>query len=169
MTEEQIKIMEEAAKTAYEYEQIYGGCSQCVLGAFKKVFNFVDDGTFNAATGLAGGGGLTGEGTCGALLGASMAVSLCSAREYKNMEDPEKIRYGAFEMVKELFYKFDHEYGSTKCHDIHKVLMGKSYNLWDEVEKEEFEKAGGHDDKCPSVCANAVRWATEILFKRDLI
>ncbi len=168
MTNKRVQRIEEVANLAYKYEQEYGGCAQCVLAAFKEVFVFVDEGTFKAATGLCGGLGLTGD-TCGALLGASMAVSLCSAREFNNMEDLERIRYGAFTMVRELCQRFKDEYGTTHCHEIHKKLMGRSFNLWDEEDKKEFEKAGAHDDKCPSVCANAARWAAELLLERNLI
>ena len=29
--------------------------------------------------------------------------------------------------------------------------------------------AGGHDDKCPAVCANAAKWVAEILFNEGLL
>jgi len=47
--------------------------------------------------------------------------------------------------------------------------MGRHFNLWDKNEYQEFLAAGGHDDKCPSVCRNAARWVAEILIEENLI
>jgi len=50
-------------------------------------------------------------------------------------------------------------------------LLEKAYNLAFKYEAEvgscpqyeEFEKAGAHVDKCPSVSGNVARWAAEII------
>ena len=44
-----------------------------------------------------------------------------------------------------------------------KKIFGRSFNFWDEKEKELFEKSGGHIDKCPAVVAKAAQWTFEII------
>jgi hypothetical protein len=46
--------------------------------------------------------------------------------------------------------------------------MGRYFNSWDDKDKE-FLAAGGHEDKCPSVCANTVKWIAEILADEGLL
>jgi len=168
-------LIKDAENLAYKYEQTYKGCSQVVLGAIREAFENhnvhtkkITDSVFKAGTGLAGGIGLKGQ-SCGALTGGVMVLSSFLGREYDNFEDPEKVRFDSFRIAKKLVNKFEEEYGSSKCYDIHEELMGKHFNLWDDDEYEAFDEAGGHDDKCPSVCKNAVRWTLEILEEENLL
>jgi len=162
------KKIERVGTRAYKYEQDYGGCSQCVLAAIKEEFKFISDDVFRSATGFAGGLGLTGD-VCGALIAAGIAISTFYGRDYSDMKDLENKRYKTLEIVKELTEKFNNEYGSTKCGNIQKKIMGKAFNLWDPIDRESFIEAGGHGDKCPLVCANAAKWAIELLVEHDLL
>jgi len=162
-------ILAKAEELAAKYEREYGGCSQCVVGALKEVIGGIGDEAFKAATGLAGGIGVTGENACGSLTGGVMVLSLYLGREYQNFADPQKIRWQTFRLAKKLQEKFQEEYGSGICKDIQKKLMGRSFNLWDAKDYNEFLAAGGHDDKCPSVCGKAARWVIEILREEKLI
>lgn len=164
----QIDIREQAASLAWKYEQIYGGCAQVVLAALKETVGNISDDVFLSATGLAGGMGRTGH-VCGALSGGIMALSCFWGRGYDNFADPEKRRARTLNMSKKLVERFQKEYDSADCHGIHKKIMGRAYNLSDEKEFEIFLKNGGHDDKCPSVCANATRWVIDILREEGLI
>ncbi len=151
---------------AYKYEQEYGGCSQAVVGAFKRVLGGIGDDVFKSATGLAGGIGLTGN-TCGALLGGVLVLSHFLGREYDNFADPEGIRFETFALAKSLVENYESEYGSAKCEKVMTKVMGRYYDIW--TEREAFLAAGGHDDKCPSVCAKAARWTAEILAQKGLL
>lgn len=163
------KLLTNIEQLAYQYERDYGGCSQCVVGAIKNVLgDVISDDVFKAATGLAGGIGLTGN-TCGALTGGVMVLSALTGREYNNFADPERVRFKSFALARELIDCFEKKYGSTVCYEIQKKIMGKCYNLWDETEFNEFIEAGGHDDKCPGVCGKAARWVIELLLKEGLI
>ena len=64
----------------------YGGCSQAVLAALQDGLNIGNTETLKAATALPGGRGWRGE-TCGALLGALMALGIVIGRE--KLEDTE--------------------------------------------------------------------------------
>lgn len=162
------QLLKEAEQLAYRYERDYGGCSQCVVGAIKETLGLISDDVFKAATGLAGGVGLTGN-TCGALTGGVMVFGMALGREYDNFADPERIRFRTFELAKKLVERFEREYGSASCYDIQRKIMGRSFNLWDQTEYGEFLAAGGHEDKCPAVCGKAARWAAEILLEEGLL
>ncbi len=60
------EILEKIEKTAYEYEKIYHGCSQCTLKAIQEHLHLGNEDAFKAASALAGGVARMGE-TCGAL------------------------------------------------------------------------------------------------------
>lgn len=163
------QLLDDVEKLAYQYEQQYGGCSQCVVGALKKLINGISDDVFKAATAAAGGIGCTTQGSCGALQGGLMVLSVFLGREYANFADPKKIRWETFQMSKELLEKFNAEYGSGICKEIQKGIMGRSFDMWDDQDYQEFLAAGGHEDKCPAVCGKAARWTVEILQEKGLI
>ena len=160
------KIKKDVVEAAYKYEQAYGGCSQAVIGAFKKVIGNISDDVFKAGTGLAGGVGLTGN-TCGALLGGVIVLSTYQGREYAEFADPAGKRFESFKLAKDLVKRFEAEYGSAKCEHVQKRIMGRYYDIW--TERDAFLAAGGHDDKCPAVCANAAKWVIDILSENGLL
>jgi len=162
-------VIKKIEKIAYKNEQQYGGCAQSVIGAFKEILGLkISNDVFKAATGLAGGIGLTGN-SCGALTAGVMVLSTFIGREYDNFSDPKRIRFKTYELVRELITCFKGEYGSVNCYDIHRKIMGKAYNLWNKKQYKEFLDAGGHDNKCPSVCGNAAKWTIGILLKEGLL
>ena len=118
---------------------------------------------FKSATALAGGLCSTCSGTCGSLSGGVMAISYRIGRERNNFGDPELARVKARELGLKLYDQFIETYGSGNCADIQKKLFGRSFNLLDPREREAFEAAGSHVDKCPSVVGNAARWTVEFL------
>ena len=162
------KTIDKATDLAWKYEQQYGGCAQVVLAALKETLGNIGDDVFLAATGMAGGLGRTGH-ACGALNGGVMALSCFWGRPYDDFADPGKRRARSLNMSKKLVEKFQKEYDSADCHGIHRKIMGRAYDLSDTAEFEQFIKDGGHDDKCPSVCANSARWVIEILNEEGLI
>lgn len=159
------EILEKVYARAFEYEQKFGSCPQCVLAAIQDVFGTVDDAVFKAGHALAGGLGLTTNGTCGALSGGVMA--LC-CKHGRTREDFAKGRYlKSYRLGKRLYDRFVQEYGSCICRDVQERIFGRSFNLWDAEEYAEFERAGGHKDKCPSVTGNVAMWVAELLLGED--
>jgi len=161
------KKKEEILKKAYEvgfgYERDYYGCCQCVIAAVQDVLDMRDDDVFKIGTGFAGGGGLMGNGTCGALCGGIIMLGYKVGRERNKLKEEEGIRYKTYELVRKLYEKFLEEFGGIHCKDIQKKVFGRSYNLLNPKEYEEFEKARGHSEKCPSVVGKATRWTVELL------
>jgi C_GCAxxG_C_C family probable redox protein len=85
MSEDQ-RLIQEARRKAHNYDR-YSGCSQSVLGSLQETLNIGDRESFKAATVLSGGVARCGE-TCGALIGALMALGLVVGRE--RIEDTEQ-------------------------------------------------------------------------------
>jgi C_GCAxxG_C_C family probable redox protein len=160
-------ILQEAESTGYEFEKIYHGCAQCVLGTMMKLFHLTQPEVFKSATGLAGGIGLSVQGSCGALTGGVMAISLIYGREIEKMDDPEKRRFVAYRLANQLQERFVAEYGSSICGEIHKKIMGRTFHLNNLEEWQAFLEAGGHSEKCPGVVGKAARWTAEILLEES--
>ena len=98
-----------------------------------------------------------------------MALSCFWGRPYDDFADPDKRRSRTLAMSKQLVERFQEFYDSPDCCGIHKKIMGRTYNMEDPEEFAQFIKDGGHDDKCPSVCANSAKWVIEILNAEALI
>lgn len=162
-----------ASKRAYElgkqYEKEYRGCGQCIIAAVQDTFDIRNDDVFKAATGLAGGGARTTDGSCGAYSGGIMVLSFLLGRERSNFKDPDGIRFRTAELAKKLHDKFIQEYGSVVCRNIQTKLMGRPFYLADPDEAEKFEQAGAHEVHCLGVVGNAAQWVAEIILTENLL
>ena len=159
------ELLGQAYTRAFEYEQKYGSCPQCVLAAIQDVFGGIDDEVFKAGHALAGGVGLSTNGTCGALSGGVMALCCKHGRPRENFANGRYLK--SHQLAKKLYDRFVQEYGSCICRDVQKKILGRSFNMWDAKDYEEFGRAGGHKDKCPSVAGNVAQWAAEILLQAE--
>ncbi len=157
--------LNKAYALAFEYEQKYGSCAQCVLAAIHDIFGIVDDEVFKSGHVLAGGVGLAGDGSCGALSGGSMALSCKYGRNRENFGHGSYLK--SYKLAKKLHDRFIREYGSCICRDVQKKIFGKSFNLWNPNEYKDFESAGGHKDKCPDVAGKVAMWVAEILLEEE--
>jgi len=152
---------------ALEYDK-FSGCSQSVLLALQEAFNIGDAMSFKAATTLSGGVVRRGE-TCGALLGALLALGLVKGRE--DMRDTQAYRDAmvpANEVVDEFKARLRREFGfkkpleSTICRDIQRSIYGRGFDLNKPEDYKAFLDAGGHSDLgCPNVCAVAAEVTAE--------
>ena len=155
-------LPDKAYHLAFKYEAERGSCPQCVLAALMETLNVGDPATIKAIDAMAGGTALSTNGTCGALVGGLAAISSIAGRDYKSFSAGERKRR-VFAYSKKLYDKFIEEYGSLVCKDVHMKLFGRTFNLLDSKEYDEFEKAGAHVDKCPSVAGNVAKWTAEII------
>lgn len=159
------QMVDRSYAIAYEFEQKYGSCPQCVLSAIQQVFEIGSDDVLKASHVLAGGGGLTRQGTCGALVGAMMAVSVKYGRDGANLGNG--LYMDSFALAKQIFNRFVAEFGSPICGDVQTKVLGQSYDFWTPKEFAAFEAAGGHVDKCPRVGGAAARIAAEVLLEAE--
>lgn len=116
---------------------------------------------------MAGGAGECIDGICGGHSGGIIMMSLFFGRPRKKEATKEgrKEKYDSFRMAQALHDKFIEKYGTVICSEIHKKLFGRSFNLRDDEQKEQFRKAGAHedDDKCCAAVGDGARWATELI------
>ena len=154
----------------------FSGCSQSVLGSLQEALGIGNKESFKAATVLSGGIARTGE-TCGAIIGALLALGLVIGREkiedtkryVEAMEPSSEIIDRFKEEVKNQF-GFKEELKSTLCEEIQQKIYGRSFNLRTEEGLGAFLSAGGHSDTgCPKVCGIAAQVSAEkILEIRDM-
>jgi C_GCAxxG_C_C family probable redox protein len=156
-------LIEKAAGLGYQYEQQYGNCAQSVLAALDEVFGLVEDSLFQAAHGLAGGVGLTGQGTCGALSAAVLVISSSLGRERQEFKDRRSNRARGYAACQEISAFFERQYGGILCCEVQRHIMGRSFDLSDEKQLAAFKAAGGNLNKCPQVVAFAVRYAARLI------
>ena len=154
--------MEEVYRLAFNFEKEKHCCSQCTVAALQEVFQIKSEELFSTSFAFGGGFANTGEGTCGALAGGAIIISYLYGRrreEFFHGISNKKADY----LTKKLYDRFVQEYGSCICKDVQKKIFGRSFNFWDEKEKEIFEKSGGHIDKCPAVVAKTAQWTFKII------
>lgn len=115
-----------------------------------------------AGTSLAGGVARHGE-TCGALTGAIMSIGLVAGR--RRIEDVDAYQ-SCMKLALEVREKFLERVGHTICAEIQKILLGRSYRMYDEEDRQRFHDDGGHERTgCPGVCGKAARIASEIILR----
>lgn len=109
---------------------------------------------------MAGGVARQGE-TCGALVGAIMAISSFAGRE--KLEDIGQYQK-AMELAIQSYNLFKEKVGHTLCGEIHRIRYGKVYRLYVPEERQAFMDGGGHSRQgCPEVCGIAARIAAEVI------
>jgi C_GCAxxG_C_C family probable redox protein len=160
-------MIEKAQQLAEEYERKCTGCAQSVVAGLLDALGIEDanEGVFKAASGMADGIGLTGDGSCGALTGACMVCGLLFGRERKDHEDMMK-PMKSYLMCKELHDDILENYGSCRCYDIQEKLMGRTYNMYDPAQLQEAFKSGMMD-QCSKVVARAAAKAAEMILSEQ--
>jgi C_GCAxxG_C_C family probable redox protein len=154
------EILDRIEKSAYECEKEYHGCSRCTLRALEEHLELRDGSALKAATPLAGGIAMMGE-TCGALLGALIAIGLATASDHL---DNEAAFMTAMASGYRFYRQFEKEFGSAVCRDIQKERFGRSFNFADAEQYQAFQEAGGYEE-CPKVAAKAARLAGEFILE----
>ena len=158
------KVLDRVAKAAYDNNRAYEGCARCVLHALQTHMNLADEKAFTAAfkasTAMSAGVARKGE-TCGALLGALMAVGLEMGTESLHDFSGYVTTMGA---ASKVFDRFREMYGTVKCFEIQEKLFGRGIDFFKDEDAEWWYENGGLD-KCPGVCAVAARLAAEELFR----
>ncbi len=157
--EEKSKAAEAAYEKALRYELDYGCCPQCVLAAVQETVGVIDDAVIKASHGLSGGGGLSGQGACGALTGGLVALSAKRGRDRDKLDKGRFI--GNFQKGKELVERFRAEFGGVTCEELQKNFTGRTYDMWKAEEYQAFNAARGH--QCALATATVTRWVVEMM------
>ena len=163
MEESKEEIAKKAFDLAEKYEKECTGCAQTAIAGIFDALGIENDDVFKAASGLADGLGLSGDGTCGALVGGAMVISYLFGRERKDCKDMLK-PMKSYLLAKKLHDQFVEKYGTCRCHDLQKSLMGRTFNLLDRTELEEATKSD-MIKHCSRVVGTTANLATRIILE----
>jgi len=153
-------LLNNVEKEAEENEKKYRGCSRSCLLALQRHFSIGDSNTIKASTPLAAGIAFKGE-TCGALLAGIMALGLITATD--DLEDQTALASTLGAGYK-LYNRFVKEMGTSNCFEIQRKNLGRSYNLADPKEYEEFQREGGYN-VCSKVVGQAARLTAQMILE----
>ena len=118
------EVLTQAYKRMHRYT-----CAEASLQALLSLWNLPQEGYSWATAGYLGAI-MSGETTCGLLIGSSIAISLrCGHGKERIPEEHENERNTAIQAVRELYNDFLKEFGSTKC----KTLTSINFSKGEEV------------------------------------
>jgi len=144
-------------RKAGDYEELYGSCAQGTLLALQEEFGLEDIQTLKAATAMPGIA-LRGE-TCGALIGAIMALGMAMGREkHDDFVSLQRTTIAA----RKLCRRFEREFGGCNCLEVQRHIFGRYYDLADPAESLEFIQADAAR-KCRAPAGRAARIAGELI------
>ena len=157
------EIANKASELAERYEKECTGCAQTTIAGIFDTLDIENDDVFKAGSGRADGLGLSGDGTCGALMGGAMVISYLFGRERKDFKDMFK-PMKSYLLAKKLHDQFVEKYGTCRCYDLQESLMGRTFNLLD---RRQFEEAIEFDmmKYCSKVVGTAAKLATKIILE----
>jgi len=163
MSESVDEISNRAFELAQKYEKECTGCAQTTIAGIFGALDIWNEDVFKAASGLADGLGLTGDGTCGSLSAGAMVMGYLFGRERKDFADMMK-PMRSYLLSKVLHDEFVEKYGSCRCYDVQHRLMGRTYNLYDPDElREAF--SSGMLDHCSTLVGEMARLTTRLILQ----
>ena len=152
-------LAEKAASKALKYEFDYGCCPQCVLAAVQETVGQISDETIKASHALSGGGGLSGVGLCGSLVGGILALGTKRGRDRDKFHRGKFI--GNFRKAEELMKEFRARFGGLTCQELQERFTGEIYDMWQPEEYQRFCEQRG--DQCARTAEFVTRWVVERL------
>jgi hypothetical protein len=160
------ELLNEIEETAKETQLAYAGCARTILFSLQHYFNFIPDDLIKAASALSGGCAASGA-SCGAFCAGLLFLGLKLAPWIEDKSD-EAIAKRDLARKAEYEYRdtFIREFGSVLCPKVQEGIMGRSWDLSNPDEMEEFMQSPDHD-KCSIVASKSARIVSEILLKYD--
>ncbi|MBU1049718.1 C-GCAxxG-C-C family protein [Candidatus Bipolaricaulota bacterium] len=157
------KLLDVIARSAFNNLRAYSNCCRSTLWAIQTHLRLPDTATLRASSTLAGGIAGTGE-TCGAVLGALMAIGQAMGSDgYHEAERDLQARAAA----KTFVDSFTEAIGSTRCPGIQQSIIG--WVCDDPSKTQAWHEANGPIG-CAAACGLAARLAAEqILLHSDTL
>jgi len=140
------EIMDKAEQLGIEYERKFGGCAQTTFyavvdalrwGGWEIIPEDFQEKLYPAISLLTAGTCMTGEGTCGAVAGSTMACGFAFG-PYNDMKDPMTGDKAGARVRDTLLDRFNREYGSILCKDVMRKYFGKAWDLTSPEMTQEF-------------------------------
>jgi len=142
-----------------------GNCAQCSIAAIFEVLGVEDENVIRAATGLADGVGLSGNGHCGALSGGTIAISYFFGRKKEDLGKLGK-QIRALLLAKKFHDQFVEEFSTCRCHDIQIKQFGRFFNLYN-MEDLKAAVHVGMGEECSKLVGKAARMALKIILEEQ--
>jgi C_GCAxxG_C_C family probable redox protein len=149
-------IMKQLDEKAREYLRISGNCAQSSFSALSDQFG-LGNSIIRKALSPFPGIALRGE-TCGIVIGSLMALGLVYGQDELGQQEWVK----TLRPCRAFCRTFAAEFGGTACDDVTRGLCGRTFNLADPAEAEEWRKTGV-SGKCSDVVARGCRIAAGIM------
>jgi hypothetical protein len=139
-------IINKAEELAIKYEAMYKGCAQTTFltvvdalrwGGLELIPVPVEDKLYPGISMLSAGVCMTAEGTCGAMVGGTMAIGLAIGGS-RDSTDVSATRNAAAMIRNTLLEKCYLDYRSILCKDIQRKYFGKAWDLADDKMAHEF-------------------------------
>ncbi len=166
--QEKEKALKLIKKKSQETELKYGLCARSAMYGLSCYFNFIPEELVNAAYNLSGGVGAS-SGTCGAFSSGELVIGLKYAPSMAEVgtEEGEIKREIAEQKMIEFRDIFLEEFGTTLCSKIVENIFGKSFDLKDDNQLEEFLNFPGHTQKCASIVGRGAALAAEFILNDE--
>lgn len=142
------QIIAKAEEFAAAHEAKYGGCAESTFmgivdalrwGGLEVITPEVEDAVFPGVQLLSAGIGLSGQGTCGAVSGSTMAIGLAlAAASGAGPRDMSTFLEGAGLAQRAVLGGFDEQYRSQRCVDVQMKRFGKAWDFRRPDMTEEF-------------------------------
>lgn len=140
------EIVKKAEELGIEYEAKYKGCGQCTFltiidslrwGGLKLMSERAEKEFLPGVCLLSGGTSFSGEGTCGAVFGAIMAIGIAMgiSPNDENMDEIHRLGTNIRDVIMGKYYS---KYGSILCKDVQRKRYGKGYDITREDMTKEF-------------------------------
>lgn len=159
------KALRVASDRGHDYEARYHSCAQCVVASVQDALGIRNDFVFKSASSLGGGIGKLCDGSCGGYTGGALMIGLFWGRTRNRFDCDQENKRTSDLLTVHLHEKFVGEFGSVTCREIHDGMFGRRFDLWSDADKESFEQAGAHRDKCTRVVALAASWTVELILE----
>lgn len=156
-TQTREEVLQQLEQKAGDYEELFDSCAQGTLLALQEQFNLGDADTLKASTAMPGVA-LRGQ-SCGAIISGIMALGMAMGRD--KPEDSKAVLH-TIVAARTLCDKFEAKFGSCNCHDVQQHIFGRSFNLMNPKEVEEFAKAAAAK-KCRIPVGFAARTVGEMI------
>lgn len=122
---------ENARKLAEEHLEKYGGCAQATFTAIAKAvgLDYSED-TFKSLVGLSGGTGDLGTGTCGAVTGAAVAISLNADIDKSDLEKDTNKAWEIYPKIAQFCERFRKKYRKVQRNHLQESSNGTLRNVF---------------------------------------
>lgn len=160
-------LMNEAYRRGSEYLPRWRACAPAAFAAIMDTLGYGDDPAileiWKSSIGLTGGTGFMTVGTCGAVAGAALAISLSFNYNKEDIEDMNKMMSVNL-AVADLGERVKKRFGGIQCQEIQFNMWGKAYRLTSFESMAEFRSMADNDlgkPQCKEVVGLIARLAVE--------